>query len=246
MRTLVKMTARSDFAYDNTYNHRLQARLYRDLDRAGYDEIHDDRGPKLFSYSNPFPPRNGIEGDDRRLLFASTDPEMVTGVAYGLCSDSELNIGEMPFEVCEAFTLDPAVQERGELVTGTPIVLRFGTETARKFGIDTEHERTYWRPEHGMDLFFDRLYGNLQHKYQLAYDEPPPEPPYFTEYSLDRSVSKPVAYADGNVTYIGSEWTFAYEVESANHRRILNLALDTGLGELNGLGFGFVNRAEDA
>ena len=235
----------SQFVYDNTYNHKLQGRLYHDLHRAGYDEIHSDQGPKLFSYSNPFPPRNGAEGDDRRLLFASTDPEMVTGVAYGLCSNSELNIGEMAFEVQEAFTIEPAVGEHGELVTGTPIVLRFGTEKAREFGIDTEHERTYWRPEHGMNLFFDRLYENLQHKYRLAYDEPPPESPYFSEYSLDRSISKPVAYADNEVTYIGSEWTFAYEVESAGHRRILDLALDAGLGELNGLGFGFVNRTED-
>lgn len=239
------MAARREFAYDNTYNHKLQGRLYRDLSRSGFDGIHSDSEPKLFSFSNLFPPRDGKRDENRRLLFAAVDPEMVTAVAYGMCSKSEVNIGEMPFEVSEAFTLDPTIGERGELTTGTPIVIRFGTDRARDFGIDTDYERTYWRPEHGMDLFFERLYANLQRKYRQVYDELPPNPPYFTEYTLDRSVSKPVAYEDDDVVYIASEWTFAYEIKSAKHRRILDLALDTGLGELNGLGFGFMNRAED-
>lgn len=246
MRTLVTLKARNDFAYYNKYNHKLQGRLYDDLERVGYENIHDDHGPKGFSYSNIFPPRDAKEGDTRRFIFAATNEQLVTNVAYGLCSEPEVNIGPMALEAEEAFTLDPSIEERGTLTTGTPIVLRIDAETARDNGIDPgDYDRLYWRPEHGMDLFFDRLYGNLQSKYRKVYDDEPPDPPYFTGYSLDRTVAKPVSYADGDVEYIGGEWTFEYELEGQKHRRVLDLALDAGLGELNGLGFGFVNRGAD-
>ncbi len=244
MRTLVRLSAERDFAYDNTYNHKLQGRLYNDLRNAGFGYVLDE-GPKTFSYSNIFPPHDTTKGDSRSLIFAATDQELVTSVAYGLCSEPEVNIGEMPLRAEEAFTFDPKVNDSGTLTTGTPIVIRFGTETADKYGLETEYDRTYWRPEHGMDLFFDHLYGNLQKKYVEVYRETPPDTPYFSGYSFQKVVSKPINYADGDVTYIASEWEFDYEVRSAAHRRILNLTLDAGLGELNGLGFGFVNRLED-
>lgn len=246
MRTLVTLTARNDHTYFNKYNHKLQGRLYNDLKQAGYENIHRDEGPKCFSYSNIFPPRDAEEGDTRRFIFASIDEELVTEVAYGLCSEPEVNIGPMAYKAEEAITLNPSVKERGTLTTGTPIILRMDAEDARQEGIDPEdYDRIYWRKEHGMDLFFDRLYSNLQSKYRAVYDDEPPDPPYFSGYSLDRSVAKPVSFADGDVEFIGGEWTFEYELQGQDHRRILNLALDVGLGELNGLGFGFMNRGAD-
>jgi CRISPR-associated endoribonuclease Cas6 len=41
-----------------------------------------------------------------------------------------------------------------------------------------------------------------------------------------------------------SKWRFDYTVRDDHHRRHLNLALDTGIGERNSLGFGFVNITE--
>jgi len=246
MRTLVTLTARNDFSYYNKYNHKLQGRLYNDLKQSGYEEIHSDHGPKGFSYSNIFPPRNAEEGDTRRFIFAALDEQLVTDVAYGLCSEPEVNIGPMALEAEEAFTLDPSVEEQGRLTTGTPIILRMDAEDAREEGIDPgDYDRLYWRPEYGMDCFFDRLYENLQSKYQLIYGEEPPEPPYFSGYTLDRTVAKPVSFADGDVQFVGGEWTFEYELEGQKHRQLLDMVLDVGLGELNGLGFGFVNRGAD-
>ncbi len=246
MRTLVTLSARNHFAYYNKYNHKLQGRLYNDLKQRGYETIHNEQGPKGFSYSNIFPPRDAQEGDTRRFIFAAPDDQLVTDVAYGLCSKPEVNIGPMTLKTEEAFTLDPAVEDQGTLTTGTPIVLRMSPEDSRNKGIDPEdHDRVYWRPKHGMDSFFDRLYANMQAKYRQYYDEDPPEPPYFSGYTLDRTVAKPVAFADGDAQFIGGEWTFEYELTSQTHRRMLNLMLDVGLGELNSLGFGFMNRGAD-
>lgn len=248
MRAMVEMTARRDFAYDNTYNRALQSRIYDALDGTKYDGLHNEDDVKLFSYSLPIPPRGGDEGDTRRLIFAGADDELVAAIVAGLCRVPELNLQEMPFHVDQAFSIDVPVGDAGTLTTGTPIIIRFDESTAEEYNIDTDYpDSTYWRAEHGTDLFFEHLNRNLQYKYQQAYDEEPPEAPYFTGYSMDREVVKPLSFGEQarDVTFIGHEWSFDYEVRNGKHRKILNLALDAGLGELNGLGFGFMNRDED-
>ncbi|EMA54401.1 hypothetical protein C450_06210 [Halococcus salifodinae DSM 8989] len=242
---MVEMTARRDFEYDNTYNRSLQARIYNSLDGTEYAGLHENDNIKLFSYSPPIPPRNGEEGDTRRLIIAGDDDTLVTTIATGLCQNPELNLHEMPFHVERAFSIDVTLGDRGALTTGSPIITRFNRDTADEHGIETEYDKTYWRPEHGTDLFFEQLNRNIQQKYRIAYDEQPPDPPYFTGYSFDREVVKPLRFDTEPVTFVGGEWTFEYEIESGDHRKVLNLALDAGLGELNALGFGFMNRSED-
>jgi CRISPR-associated endoribonuclease Cas6 len=246
MRAMVEMTARRDYEYDNTYNRALQSRIYDGLlDGTAYANLHEDDGIKLFSYSPPIPPHNAEEGETRRLIFAGADDELVTTIVTSLCREPKLNLYEMPFHVDQAFSIDVPLGNRGALTTGSPIVIRFNRQTAVEYDIKTKYDKTYWEAEHGTDLFFDHLNKNLQQKYRLVYGEEPPEPPYFTGYSFDREVVKPLYYDQKPVTYIGSEWTFEYEIESGDHRKLLNLALDVGLGELNSLGFGFMNRTED-
>lgn len=245
MRAMVEMTARRDYAFDNSYHRPLQGKIYGVLNGTKYEHIHDGNDMNLFSYSPPIPPHNTEEGETRRLIFAGHDPDLVTTIVTSLCREPELNLSEMPFYVEEAYSLNANVGESGTLTTGSPLIVRFNQQTAEEHGIDTKYEKTYWRPEHGTDLFFDHLNGNIQQKYRSAYGEEPPEPPYFTGFSLENDVAKPLYYDQKEVVYVGSEWKFEYEVESGKHRKLLKLALNAGLGELNGLGFGFMNRDED-
>lgn len=242
---MVEMTARSDYEYDNTYNRALQGRIYNSLDETEYASLHESNDVKLFSFSPPIPPRNAEEGDTRRLILAGEDDELVTTIITNLCREPELNLREMPFHVDRAFSIDVSLGDRGTLTTGSPIIIRYDEQTAAEHDIDTKHNKPYWEAEHGTGLFFDHLNKNIQWKYRIAYDEKPPEPPYFTGYSFDREVVKPLYYDQKSVTYVGNEWTFEYEIESGDHRKLLNLALTAGLGELNSLGFGFMNRSED-
>jgi CRISPR-associated endoribonuclease Cas6 len=242
---MVEMTARRDYEYDNAYNRALQSRIYNSLDGTEYAGLHENDDIKLFSYSPPIPPRDAEEGDTRRLIVAGQDDNLVTTIITNLCQEPELNLREMPFHVNRAFSIDVPLGNRGALTTGSPIIIRFDDQTAAEYGIDAQHEKPYWEAEHGTNLFFDHLNKNIQQKYRIAYGEEPPEPPYFTGYSFDREVVKPLYYDANPVTYVGNEWTFEYEIESGDHRKLLNLALNTGLGELNGLGFGFMNREED-
>lgn len=245
MRAMIEMTARRNYTYDNTYNRALQSQIHNRLDGTEYAELYEDDDMRLLSYSPPIPPRNADKGDTRRLIIAGEDDELVTTIVTKLCQAPEVNLHEMSFHVERAFSIDVPLGDRRALTTGSPIIIRFGKDTAKEHDIETQYDKTYWRPEHGTNLFFDHLNGNIQHKYRMAYSEEPPPPPYFTGYSFDRKVVKPLPFGTETVTFIASEWNFEYEIESGDHRKLLNLALTAGLGELNGLGFGFMNRVED-
>lgn len=127
MRILTRLHARADAAYDNAYHHKLRGRIWDALDGTRYDEIHDKNQPKGFIYSNPFPPRDMDEGDERTLLVASHDEELLAHIAADLHEDRELNIGEMPFHVDAVEPLSVDVGEpgtSGTLSTGTGVLVR--------------------------------------------------------------------------------------------------------------------------
>lgn len=241
-RLLTTLKSRSAFTYDNTTNHKAQGRVYADLERAGFKHLHDKTGPKLFAFTLPFPNRGGDEGDERWFMFTAQNPTIVSGVKDSLEDNREFNIGEMPFHVEHIQYLNPKVGERGVLETSTPILIRVDQERVQnKFGIETEYDSTHWTNELGTDVFFHRVRENLQRKYRTAFGEKPPEPPYFTNYRFNGTYSKPVTFPNGDQVFLLSEWSFEYAVRGADHRKILNLALNSGIGELCSLGFGVMN-----
>lgn len=245
------MRARADTAYDNSYHHKLRGRIWRALEGTQYDEIHDANRPKPVTYSNPFPPGDMQEGDERTLLVASPDEELLAHVAADLQDDRELNIGEMPFTVEDLSSLSPDVGEpgtSGTLESGTGVLVRIPPWRFEEYGIDSDHDQAeFWRPEHTMEPFVNQVEANLDKKHDLYCPEYLPGPSdvdgdLFDGYELIKTFALPVTPTQGErETWVLSKWRLDYTVRDDDHRRHLNLALDVGLGERNSLGFGFVN-----
>ncbi|WP_199237873.1 CRISPR-associated endoribonuclease Cas6 [Halorubrum sp. GN12_10-3_MGM] len=254
---MAHLSARADAAYQNDYHHKLRGRLWDALDGTAYDDRHNDGEPPGFSYSNPFPPHNMQEGDDRKLLVASPDEELLANVAADLLDEPELNIGEMPFHVEDVTSLEPDVGEpgtRGTIETGTGLLVRIPPWRCEEYGIDHPGGDTavFWRPEHSMAPLRKQLEDNLDQKHdRFAHDHLPGpsdvEGDLFDGYELIKTFAVPVTVTEGQeMTYVLSKWEFSYTVRDDHHRRHLNLALDCGLGERNSLGLGFVNLNEDS
>jgi len=251
VRILARLSARADTAYDNAYHHKLRGRIWDALDGTQYEEIHNNNQPKGFTYSNPFPPRDMHEGDDRTLLVASHDEELLAHVAADLQADRELNIGEMPFHVAAVEPLSVDVGEpgtSGTLSTGTGVVVRIPPWRFDEYGIDVDHdEAEFWRPEHTMEPFTRQIEANLDKKHGLFCPDYLPGPSdvegdLFDGYELIKTFAIPVTPTTGvQETWVLSKWRFEYSVRNDDHRRHLNLALDTGIGERNSLGFGLCN-----
>lgn len=254
-RILCHLTARADTAYDNAYHHKLRGRLWRALEGTAYDKLHSQDGPPGFVMSNPFPPRSVREGDDRKLLVASHDEELLAHIASDLLDDRELNVGEMPFHVDRVTPIETDVGEPGTsgiIEAGTGVLVRIPAHRCEKYGIDHPGGDTsvFWRPEHTMQPFATQIAANLDRKHNLFVEDYLPGPSdrdgnLFNDLELIKTFSIPVTVTTGQtMTYVLSKWRFGYIVRDDHHRRHLNLALDCGIGERNSLGLGFVNITE--
>lgn len=256
MRLLIRLHARADAAYDDQYHHALRGRIWRALSGTEYDDEHDSEEPTGLCYSNPFPPYDMAEGDARTLLISSTDRGLLGAIAADLDSDREFNIGEMPFEVTDLSLLSPDVGEpgtRGIIETGTGVLVRLSPRRCEEFGIETDGENpTFWRPDHTMAPFMARVEDALdrKHRYLCPSDLPGPssrDHDLFERYELIKTFALPVTVTQGvEMTYILSKWRLGYNVHDEHHRRHLNFALDTGIGDRNRLGLGFLNIIEDS
>ena len=256
MRLIVRLRARADTAYDHTYHHKLRGRLWQALEGTDFEDAHDTNEPPGFTYSNPFPPGDMREGEERTLLIASPYEELLSHVARDLQADRELNVGAMPFEVEHLNALAPDVGEPGSsgtIETGTGLLIRIPPWRCEEYDIDHPGGETavYWRPEHTMEPLRNQLEANLDKKHRLFAPEYLPVPSdregaLFDAYDLIKTFALPVTVTEGTeLTYVLSKWRFGYRVRDDDHRRHLDLALDCGLGERNSLGFGFVNVMED-
>lgn len=256
MRLLVRLRARADTAYDDQYHHKLRGRIWRALEGTEFDAEHDSEAPTGLCYSNPFPPYDMEEGDARTLLVSATDRGLLGAIAVDLDESRELNVGEMPFEVTDLSLLAPDVGEpgtRGVLETGTGVLVRLSPRRCEEFGIETDGENpTFWRPEHTMAPFMTRVEDALDKKHDHLCPDDLPGPSdraidLFDSYELIKTFALPVTVTQGvEMTYILSKWRLGYEVQDDHHRRHLNLALDTGIGDRNTLGLGFLNIDENS
>lgn len=251
---MARLRARADAEYQNDYHNKLRGRLWKPLEGTEFEARHDENRPKGFSFSNPFPPRDMQEGDERTLLVASESEELLAHVAANLKDERELNIGQMPFYVENVSALAPDVGEpgtSGTISTGTGVLVRIPPWRFEEYGIDVDHdEAEFWRPEHTMEPFQNQIEANLDKKHGLFcpdYLSGPSEVDgeLFDGYELIKTFAVPVTPTTGvEETWVLSKWRFDYTVRDDDHRRHLNLALDVGIGERNSLGFGFVNIEE--
>jgi CRISPR-associated endoribonuclease Cas6 len=255
VRILVQLTARADAAYDNAYHHKLRGRIWRALQGTQFEEEHSDGAPMGLSFSNIFPWGEIAEGDTRKLLLASPREELLATIAEDFQSDREFNIGEMAFEIEELSPLNVDVGEpgtRGIIETATGVVVRLYNQHREEYGINDDYEDspTYWQPEYTMKPFRDAIAENLQRKHERFAPEYLPGPEtvdegLFEGYDLIKTYALPTTVTeDVELELVVSKWRLDYRVRDDTHRKHLNLALATGIGGRNGLGFGFVNIVE--
>lgn len=246
MRCLVKLRALKDQAYNSAYHIKLQGVLYRILNRAGHDDIHDSSPFKFITFSNIFPPQDMNEGDERTFIVASPNGPLIDDIAAAISEMGRLEPGDRQFAVESTvnFEIDP--DREGRMITGTPIVVRLPADRCHDYDIDPEkYDEVYWQLDHTSEAFIDSVEGNLARKYEEYYDREAPEQPYFTGYSPRKQVSIPLHYEDRTATTIGTTWELDYECPDREHHRLIRLAYSTGLGELNTTGFGFMNKMEN-
>lgn len=255
MRLLIRLRARADARYNTAYHRGLAGRIWRALDEPEFSKLHDSEEPSGLSFSNPYPFGPITEGDQLNVLVASPNDDILRSIGANLIENREFNIKEMPLTVEEITGVHTDVGEpgtQGVLECATGLVVRIPPWRFEEYSIDAPSDAPeFWKPEHSLRPLKHQLQNNLDRKHGLFCPEYLPGPSdvdegLFDEYELIKTYSLPVTVTEGvEETYILSKFRFGYTVRDDDHRRHLNLSLDTGLAERNSLGFGFVNIRED-
>lgn len=255
MRLLIRLRATADARYNNAAHHKLRGRLWNGLDRGEFDELHNEERPPGICNSQIFPWGEIETGDQRHVLVAAADRDVLKAVADGLVADREFNVGEMQFRIEEVVPLEPDVGEpgcTGTIETGSGVLVRIPPWRHEEYGIadESDGESLFWRPEYSTEPFQRQLVNNLDRKHNRFHADYLPGPSetdgdLFEEYELLKTYALPLTVSKGEEREVVlSKWRFGYRVRDDDHRRHLNLALDTGIGERNALGLGFLNIEE--
>ena len=230
MRLKLRITPLEDFAWEEINQGLLAGFVWNLLRGTPYSRLHDQRGFKFFTFSEIFPFGNFREWEPKYLILSSPDKNFVSTVRERLLEGTVMRIGQhrVVVEPEKVFKLKVGATWQ----TGSPIVLR-------KFG------DVYWNPRKKDMLapFIVKLTRNAIEKYRAFYGEEVELPgPLFEKYELLKSVAHSFWKKDGNrVLIIGSKWNFGLPPYWKEFRKFYAFVMDSGLGEKNSMGYGFVN-----
>jgi CRISPR-associated endoribonuclease Cas6 len=223
--------------------------------------MHDKTGYKFFCFSNIFPARDLIMNDLRTLLISSPNKEFIEYLYRRIeCMKIEITIGSMRFAIDSVNKLDIKIPHNVPftLITGTPIIVRIPKAKYKLHGINPKNDYNYlyWRIEHPIELFVSQIQNNLSKKYNEYYRcyednnnynkdfvRPSMYAPSFAnlfeKFRFIKQVSTKLVIRGSEQTVIGSVWEFGFE--GWQDSKLIQFVLDSGLGERNSLGFGYMN-----
>ncbi len=245
MRVLVKLQSTKQQPYQMEYHYPLQGFIYSLLRSSKFEQVHDKEGYKFFCFSNIFPANDLKKGDTRHLLISSPDPDFIKHVYSKLHEKmrhrEKVSVGSMEFDIKKLEILRISFKVPFTIITGTPIVVRVPREKYEKFDVKTKYpyEYLYWRQEHPLEMFVEQLEDNLRKKYAEFTGLDAGSEPIIQRFMFKKQVSTRVLMKGQEQVVIGSVWEFWFG--DSSRKELIEFGLDTGFGERNSMGFGFMN-----
>ncbi len=245
MRLLIKLKSLKYCSYDKKYYSKLRGFLYSLQKGSGVFNRHEIDGYKFFSYSNIFPAQDMRYGESRHLIVSCPSSDFIYWLRGRLTEIQELKkpveIGEMQFIAESVTNFTPKIMNNASLITGTPIVMRIPKEQYEQYGIKSKRPYEFWRPEYDFNAFVRQLSDNLIKKYNKYYNKKIENQNLFEMFKFRKSVCVHRVEEGIEQRTIGSLWEFKFSHLEPEQKKILWLGLESGFGELNSSGFGFMN-----
>jgi len=264
MRLILNLKAVSDFSYDNKYYSKFSGFIYSQLINTPYRFLHEKKGYKFFCFSNLFPLKIGKirkvqpfrEGETKFWIISSPD----SGLIYVLDKKLEkikeensiLNLGEMRFYLEEVKIAKPTkIKRKLTIKTETPIIVRIGKKTYERYNVKPpkNYKYLFWRSKWPLELFIESLTKNLLNKYKEFYKLKEEEfgelknkvLPLFQRLEFNKTLVGHIIIDGKEQKFPCSLWRFHFDWLNSEQKKLLDFALDSGFGEKNNYGFGFVN-----
>ncbi|QDA31647.1 CRISPR-associated endoribonuclease Cas6 [Thermococcus indicus] len=238
MRLLLTFRPVESLPADAVTKHTVQGLIYSHLWDTEYWRRHDEARFKFFCFSDIFPPEDFRTGEEKSFIISSPDENFIETLYERFNERESLYLGKMKVEVVKLkrFSLRPT----GRFITGSPVVVR-SMNRERKGFFSFYHEES-------LEYFITRLTENALKKYRVFTGE---------DFELDGPIFDrmiPRVRKNGRVDiYVrvrmhgssflipSSTWRLLEKKITPDNRDFYAFLMDTGIGELNSLGFGFLN-----
>lgn len=246
-RLLLRLRATTEQADPSHERHKLQGFVYHLIQKSGYGSLHDKKGYKFFCFSNIFPPGDMKAGDARNFLVASPSKNIIEALSSSLNKEQNqiIQVGDATFSLVGQSILSPSLGQGAiRIISATPIVIRVPEANYDLYGIPPEERRrkyVYWRDSVPIEAFIKQLTENLIKKYNDFYGTEVQTLSLFEQFYFLKPIYTRRVVEGRSFGMTGSLWEFEWTDLSPLQRNILRFGLDTGFGELNTQGFGFVN-----
>ena len=249
MRILIELEALKDQTLGTMDYHKIQGFVYRFLiGSTYYKHLHDHKNYKLFCFSNIFPPSTAKVGDKRYILFASPVHALVEAIftfIKEICEQElPVNVGEQSYKLVSASLLKLRVSSRCVIRTSTPVTVRLSENRYDHYLVPAVHRKQkflYWRRNLPADIFIESIESNLNKKFLLFNNSKREFIPFINEFMFLREVIVHIPVENATLKIPASFWKFYFTNLDRVEQEFVEFALDTGLGERNSFGLGFIN-----
>ena len=207
----------------------IQGFIYSLLKDSRFHYLHDTKGFKFFCFSNVF-----MSNNEYNLIVSSPNPKLIKTIYYKLKTIDILRLGEDSYTLIEVNLIN-LPKKFNYFKTSTPIVL-FHNQ------IMNNHCYSFKNDNINYAWFFNRLKENALKKYNAFYDDEYYfEEPLFDSFSFKREVAIPFERYNHKFVLIGSLWDNLTCNINKSNRKFYEFIYESGLGEKNSTGMGFIN-----
>ena len=244
MRLLLKLRSKGDYAYDSTMNHKIQGFIYHCVSDSFFGGLHERPGSKYFCFSNIFPIGDIRKNDEVNLIISSPVTQFIQVLKARIQRLEDINIGEYSFGLSSLKSIRTDVQSRLNLITGTPVVIRLPKSRYKEYKIKSRRQYEYWKKTMPLNVFIDAVEENFIKKYNSFYGVDLKKVQLFERFEFKKEVGTVARIAGKDSAIVGSVWKFSTVYIDRKNAPLFSFLLDTGLGEMNSLGYGFLNKVK--
>lgn len=237
MRLKIDLIPLSTIEYSQINRYIIQGFIYNILRFSDeFKDLHVGKRYKFFNFSNFFPISDFREGETKSIIVSSPRKKLIKFLHRILKDIKIVKLGIYEFKVKRLKKFK--IPLRKVWRTSTPIVLYYKTNPKEFFSFK----------RHSMGSFIELLTKNSLTKYKSFYNEDIQINDLFEFYEYEKEVALSFRIKNkGYALFIGTMWKKLGIIRplSSKEKKFYKFLMDTGLGVLNSLGFGFINPIED-
>ena len=234
MRLLLNFSTSESLKSEIFNKYYIQSFIYSTLINTDFENIHNKKGFKFFTFSDYFPSGDMDKNQIKSIIISSPSEEFIKTIKDRLEERGffYLHNKRLEIESLKTYFINYIPKS---VETGSPIVLYYDGKRNKYFS---------FRDKGTISFFLRRLKENAIKKYMTYYsiDEFDINEMLFDSLMFKKEVAVKVTKNGIDFIIIGSLWYYLNKIYiNERYKRFYKFILDAGLGEKNSLGFGFLN-----